>query len=65
MAIVQETFTDEERRLMIEVILNKQLRSPDPRLVKILSRLNGTDTRIVAHRAYPSRDVYPVMESPA
>lgn len=58
MAPVQENFSEEERQLMLRLLIDRQLKQPDPALVRIISRLSGTDTAIVAHRAYASREVY-------
>lgn len=50
-----EQFSDAERLMLLHLVMDKQLRQPDPALVKIISRLSGTDTVLMARRAYPSR----------
>jgi hypothetical protein len=51
-----EVFTDEERRRLVELVLSAIPRDHgDAELTAILSRLSGTDTVLIARRAYPSR----------
>jgi hypothetical protein len=52
--MVEETFTDAERQRLIGLVL-AAMQQRDSVLLAILSKLTGTDTVIVAHRAYRSR----------
>ena len=55
--LVEERFSDEERRYLLNLAMNAvPPRNPDKMLIKIISRLSGVDTMLVAHRAYPSKD---------
>lgn len=53
--MIEERFTIEERRLLMRLAMDAmpQDRS-DSQLITILSKLSGTDTVLVAQRAYPS-----------
>jgi hypothetical protein len=55
MTEVIEQFPDEQRQILKRLVMNEQLHHPSPVLIEILSRLNGTDTVLFAHRAYASR----------
>lgn len=55
--MVTEPFPDEERRMILNILMCEQLARPSYTLLKIIARFTGADTVIVANRAYPSRVV--------
>jgi hypothetical protein len=60
--MIEERFSDEERRYLLSLALNAvPPRNPDKMLIKIISRLSGVDTLLVAYRAYPSRNLASVV----
>jgi len=52
--MIEETFTDVERHRLIDLILG-ELNDKDRMLLDILSKILGTDTVLVARRAYRSQ----------
>lgn len=60
--MIEEAFTDGERQLLMVFVTDALVRHKDDPDMKqhidecfgILRRLNGTDTVIIARRAYPS-----------
>lgn len=53
--MIDETFTDAERRRLMGLVINSiPFAHGDPELSAILSKLSGTDTVVIARRAYPS-----------
>lgn len=53
---LQETFTEEERRRLLQLAIDAvPIIAGDDELTRIISRLSGTDTVLVARRAYASR----------
>ena len=56
--MVTEYLTDDERQILRVAVLNR-LRHAEPdeynKLASLLSRISGTDTTLIARRAYPSR----------
>lgn len=58
--MVDEWFTDAERRLVLRLVTNAGVQqegnpSLHAELIGILSKLSGVDTALFARRAYPSR----------
>lgn len=53
--MIEEPFSDAERRLLVTLVINAVPRDRgDPVLTSIITKLSGTDTVLVAKRAYPS-----------
>jgi hypothetical protein len=53
--MIEERLTDEERRKLLHLVIAAVARNHgDPVLTALVAKLSGTDTVIVAHRAYPS-----------
>lgn len=50
-----EIFTDEQRTTLVRLVMDEIARQPSPELAALLSRLSGTDTVLIAQRAYASR----------
>lgn len=55
--MIEETFTETERQLLLRLAVSEipegQIAAPE--LLRAVSRLSGTDTVLIARRAYPSR----------
>lgn len=56
METVMEAFSDQQRRRLMQLVMAAiPCDHGDPELIAILSRLSGTDTVLIAQRAYPSQ----------
>lgn len=56
--MVTERFTDEERQrleIMVMTYMNVRLGQPRTEDLRILSLISGTDTVLIAERAYPAK----------
>lgn len=58
--MIEEKFSDEERQVLLVLSMDAVVREPLPMLEAVLRKLSGTETVLVAHRAYPS-DAYHVV----
>jgi hypothetical protein len=56
--MIDEPFPDDERQRLLALCLMAVPASgpPDAVMLQIISRLSGTDTQLIARRAYPSKD---------
>jgi hypothetical protein len=53
--MIEETLTEAERRKLLALVMAAVPRDHgDPQLTALVAKLSGTDTVIVARRAYPS-----------
>ena len=52
--MIEEVFTDIERSRLLKLVLASLSQRDDALLVTIAAKLSGTDTVVVARRAYPS-----------
>ena len=54
--MIEELLTDEERQLLVILVMAQIPRDHgDPHLTRLVAKLSGTDTQLVARRAYPSK----------
>lgn len=53
--MIDEPLTDAQRRLLIALVMGAMPKDRgDPELTAIIAKLSGTDTVVIARRAYPS-----------
>jgi hypothetical protein len=54
--LIEEPLTDEERQLLVILVMAQIPRDHgDPHLTRLVAKLSGSDTQLVARRAYPSK----------
>lgn len=53
--MIEEIFTDAERMRLISLAMGALVSGPDDEATALISKLSGTDTVLIARRAYASR----------
>lgn len=54
--MIEETFDDSERRLLLDLAICALPRNAlDALMLRVIAKLGGTDTQLVARRASPSQ----------